>query len=145
MRYVCVSILILCALAVQALPLSSAPGQTAATHRKIPCKTPENATTCYWTHGRLSFWEGEPSYRIWNIGTERILAVYSGPSRFPPRTRDDSMLPEFPTEIDRAFRPPNDRIFADFEVCPLEPEKPGEMQSVCIEAAKRIFVQHDWK
>jgi len=33
------------------------------------------------------------------------------------------------------------RIFANFEVCPLEPEKPGAMQAACIESAKNIVVE----
>src|SRR5258707_1146875 len=120
--------------------------------RKIPCKTPENASLCYWTHGRLSVWEGgPPSYRLWKIGTRRLLGVFKGPSRFPAFTDDDAFNPEFPTNLERAyevdgrcwkwtFPPP---VFADFEVCPLEPEKKGEMQSVCIESAKNIFIEHD--
>jgi|HubBroStandDraft_6_1064221.scaffolds.fasta_scaffold268306_2 hypothetical protein len=145
MRYVNVSILILCALGAQAVLQAVAPDKAPQRRRKIECKTAENAATCYWTRGRLNSWNGEPPYRIWKVGTERILAVYGGPSRFPPRTDDDSELPELPAEIDRVFRPPDNRIFADFEVCPLEPEKVGEMQSVCIESAKNIFVQRAWK
>lgn len=34
-----------------------------------------------------------------------------------------------------------DPVFADFEVCPLEPEHKGEMRAVCVESAKNIFVQ----
>jgi len=33
------------------------------------------------------------------------------------------------------------RIFANFEVCPLEAEKPGTMQAACIESAKNIVVE----
>jgi len=95
---------------------------------------------CYWTHGRLNFANGDPAYRIWKIGTKRILGVYSGPSRFPPRTDADSELPEFPPNVDEVFRPPNNWIFADFEICPLEPERKGEMLAVCIESAKNIVV-----
>jgi hypothetical protein len=32
-------------------------------------------------------------------------------------------------------------IYADFEVCPLEPEKPGVMQAACIESAKDIDIE----
>jgi len=32
-------------------------------------------------------------------------------------------------------------VYADFEVCPLEPEKPGAMQAACIESAKNIVVE----
>lgn len=123
-----------------------------AGRRKILCKTPENASLCYWTHGRLSVWEGgAPSYRLWKIGTRRLLGVFKGPSRFPAFTDDDGFNPEFPANLDRAYEldglhwkwtsPPP--VFADFEVCPLEQEKKGEMQAVCIESAKNIFIQHD--
>lgn len=134
MRYLLVSALTLCALGTQAIPQKSA-------SRKIRCKTPEIAASCYWTHGRLNFANGNPSYRIWKVGTKRILAVYSGPSRFPPRKDADSELPEFPGSVDKVFRPPDNHIFADFEVCPLEAEREGEMQAVCIESAKNIFVE----
>jgi hypothetical protein len=36
-----------------------------------------------------------------------------------------------------------DSTWADFEVCPLEPERKGWMQAVCIESAKNIFLDHD--
>ncbi len=125
-----------------------------ASKRKIPCKTPENASLCYWTHGRLSAYNGNPTYRIWKIGTRRILGVFNGPSHFPPPIAsydDDVFNPEFPTALLRAYKlsynrwkwgwPPD--VFADFEVCPLEPERYDEMQAVCIESAKNIFVQPD--
>jgi hypothetical protein len=47
--------------------------------RQIQCKTPENAAACYWAHGRLSAYDGTPSFRLWKIGTRRILGIYSGP------------------------------------------------------------------
>jgi hypothetical protein len=134
MRYLSASALVMCALVAQAVPQEIA-------QRKIPCKTPENAASCYWVRGRLAFYNGNPSYRIWKVGTNRILGIYSGPSRFPPRTRLDSEDPEFPRSINKAFRPPNNRIFADFEVCPLDRERPGWMQDACIESAKNIIVR----
>jgi hypothetical protein len=111
------------------------------------CKTPENAASCYWTHGRLSIYNGNPPWRMWKVGTHRILAICSGPSTFPPRNDQDSFNPELPPNLERAYKaeeprksrlkePFPDPAFADFEVCPLE----GEMQAVCIESAKRIFV-----
>ena len=111
---------------------------------------------CYWTHGRLSFYNGDPTLRIWKIGTRRLLGVFNGPSHFPPRITsfdDDVFSPELPKNLEKIYRAewkrlerdhrgifPND-VFADFEVCPLEPEKKGEMQAVCIESAKNIFVE----
>jgi hypothetical protein len=134
MRYALVSALTLCALAAQAVPQKT-------TQRKIPCKMPENASLCYWTRGRLGVANGNPSLRMWKVGTKRILGIYSGPATFPPRTNEDSEEPELPAnmeKLDGVFEGAN--IFADFEVCPLRPERPGQMQPVCIESAKNIFV-----
>ncbi len=125
--------------------------------RKIPCKTPENASLCYWTHGRLSIYEGTVPYRIWKISTRRLLGVFSGPSHYPALTDDDIFNPELPTELYRAYEADNRRlkretgimwaipppVFADFEVCPLRPEKRGERQPVCIQSAKNIFIERD--
>ena len=134
MRYALIAVLALCAFAAEAIP-------QAAPKHKIPCKTPENAASCYWTHGRLNFYNGVPSYRVWKIGTKRILGVYSGPGAYPPGTDADSELPEFPAEIDKVFRPPNNTVYANFEICPLEAERKGEMQAVCIESARNIVVE----
>lgn len=125
--------------------------------RKIPCKTPENALLCYWTHGRLSVYEGMVTYRIWKIGTHRLLGVFSGPSRYPARTDQDLENPEFPAELDKALGANQRRherstgttwtvtppIYADFEVCPLRAEEKGVRQPVCIESAAKIFIQDD--
>ncbi len=140
----------------QAKPSAKAPSSRSAS--KIPCKTPENAALCYWTHGRLSIWEGTPPFRLWKIGTRRILAVINGPSRYPPRTDDEIENPKFPTELDRAYEADNRRhkratgimwaipppVFADFEICPLEPEHKGWMQDICIESAKNIVIEKDY-
>jgi len=134
MRYALILALAMCALAAQALPQATA-------KRKSPCKTPENAASCYWTHGRLAFYNGNPPYRLWKIGTKRVLGIFSGPSIWPPHDQRDQFNPELPANLERVFRPPNNRIFADFEVCPLDPERPGWMQDACIESTKNIFVQ----
>ena len=117
---------------------ATVPG-TAASRREIPCKTPSNAELCYWTHGRLGFYNGSPSIRLWKIGTHRVLGIYSGPSA--DRYGMDGEEPELPTNVKRAFKPMANRIFADFEVCPLEPERQGAMQAACIESAKNIVVE----
>ena len=118
--------------------------------RTISCKTPANANQCYWTHGRLRYGNGTPALRLWKIGTTRILGIYSGPSRYDPRAKDpdqgDNENPQLPENVARAFRanrPPVGfayQMFADFEVCPLEPEKPHTMQAACIESAKNIVM-----
>jgi len=139
-----------------ARPAGTAAPSTAG--RKIPCKTPENAAICYWAHGRFSVANGNPSFRIWRIGTHRMLGVFSGPSHFPSRTIADDESPELPPELNRAYEADNRAhkratgimwavpppVFADFEVCPLEPEHKGWMQPVCIESAKSIFIEKDY-
>lgn len=158
MRYVLVAALVLCALGAQAISQTSKgsgnpSSQQAA--RKISCKTDENASMCYWTHGRLSLYNGSPSWRLWKIGTKRILGIYSGPSHFPPRTNEDSEYPEFPAVLEQVYKreykrkaaakdpdaqwPPS--IYGEFEICPLDPEKRGEMQDACIESAKVTAVE----
>jgi hypothetical protein len=134
MRYALISTLALCAVAAQAVPQTTP-------KRKIPCKTPEGAASCYWTRGRLSIYNGNPSLRVWKIGTKHLLGIYSGPSTFPPRTSEDSENPELPANLENLDGAlDGGEIFADFEVCPLRPEHPRQMQPACIESAKNIFV-----
>ena len=109
----------------------------AVVKRKIPCKTQENAAICYWARGRLSVYNGTPSYRLWKIGTHRILGIHSGPGANDPL---DNEHPELPANVKRVFKPFSNQIFADFEICPLEPEETGTMQSACIESAKNIVL-----
>ena len=134
MRYAVVMALMLSVPATVAVPQNTP-------QRKIPCKTPEIAPMCYWARGRLGFASGRPPFRIWKVGTKRILGVYGGPSRYPPRTDRDDAFPEFPASVSKVYRPPDNILYADFEICPLEPEQIGEMQAVCIESAKNIFVE----
>jgi len=108
-----------------------------AARRKIPCKTQENAAACYWAHGRLSVYNGTPSFRLWKIGTHRILGIYSGPDG-EKRDLLDNEHPELPAKVERALKPFQNVVFADFEICPLEPAVAGAMQAACIESAKNI-------
>ncbi len=117
----------------------AAEASAGASKRTIPCKTPANANSCYWTHGRLRMGNGTPAFRLWKIGTHRILGIYSGPS--VDRYGLDNENPELPPNIERNLDSCLNFIFADFEVCPLEPVRSGAMQAACIESAKNIFVQ----
>ena len=108
--------------------------------RSIPCKTTQNAKSCYWTRGRLGMYNGMPAYRLWKVGTNRLLGIYSGPS--VDRGGLDNEAPEFPANVQRALDVGKwNRIYADFEVCPLEKEKPEAMQAACIEYAKNLVVK----
>ena len=134
-RYTLISALALCAVAAQALPQQSE-------KRTIPCKTPENASTCYWTHGRLGVYNGNPTFRVWRIGTTAIVGIHSGPDaqRGDP---EDGEHPEFPPNVEKLVEGmvQGHRIFADFEICPFAPERKGEMQFGCIESSKNIVVE----
>ena len=135
MRYAIVMALILSVPATLAIPQDTA-------QRKIACKTPEIAPMCYWTRGRLGVYNGNPSFRIWKIGTSRIIGIHSGPDaqRLDPL---DGEHPEFPTNVRQVAGGLTEghRIFADFEICPFAPDRPGEMQFGCIESARNIAVE----
>ncbi|HEY7404980.1 MAG TPA: hypothetical protein VIB39_15755 [Candidatus Angelobacter sp.] len=120
--------------------LLSVPAGKAAEKRRIPCKTPANALSCYWTHGRLAFYNGTPAYRLWKVGTHRLLGIYSGPS--VDRLSLDNENPELPASIYRVYDPAvGGLLFGDFEVCPLEPEVAGAMQAACIESARNLLLR----
>jgi len=107
--------------------------------REIPCKIPSNASSCYWTRGRLGMSNGAPAFRLWKIGTHRLLGIRSGPS--VDLFGLDSERPEFPPNVEKVLKTDQwKRIYADFEVCPLEKERAGEMQAACIESAKNIVI-----
>jgi len=105
----------------------------------IPCKTPQNASFCYWTHGRIGYYNGTPAIRLWKIGTNRLLGIYSGPS--VDRYGLDNEDPQMPANLKRTFKPFENRVYGEFEVCPLEPEREGTMQAACIESTKNLVVK----
>lgn len=134
------------------LAWASATGEAKDSRRTIQCKTPTIAASCYWTHGRLAVANGNPSYRLWRIGTHRLLGIYSGPNAFDHQSESkytlDNEAPELPSNVDEALWRsvkggwPN-IVYADFEVCPLEDQKPEAMQAACIESAKNITIKND--
>ena len=81
------------------------------------------------------------------------MGVHSGPNAERIDSLDNEH-PEFPENLAHAYDVESKRnmslkidnpdligdVFADFEVCSLEPGTPGAMQAACIESAKNIFV-----
>jgi hypothetical protein len=123
------------ALWAQAVPQS-------APKRRIPCKTTENASSCYWTHGRIAIGAGTPAYRLWKVGTKRMLGIYSGPSVYHGQLSIDNENPEFPANVEKIWDPRvYSPLYGDFEVCPLAPERAGFMRPACVESAKNLFVE----
>src|SRR5713226_10635014 len=133
----------------------SATASPKGSKRKIPCKTPQNASLCYWAHGRLSYYSVNFTWLLWKIGTHRLLKICDEPTYVSMQSTGDCAAPEFPADLGRIYDtdwrrwkrggghgdyfPPD--VFGDFEICPLEPERKGERQFACIESAKITFVQ----
>ena len=90
---------------------------------------PTPAADCRIVHGRLSVTNGTPDVRIWPVGTKRLLGV-SGPEEHP--YVPDGLLAKIK---------PTEEIFGDFDVCPLTPERSGEMQLVCVRSASNLVVR----
>ena len=90
----------------------------------LPCKNnPELAGKCFVVHGRLRAYNGNPTFRIWRIGTRRVLGVTG------IHPGDEPILPE---GLACGF---DCDVFADFEVCPFSQDKAGVMRRVCVESA----------
>ena len=91
---------------------------------------------CLTVHGRLSIYNGNPTLRIWKIGTKRLLGVING---------EDTEAPVVPAELRKAeiskALTEGSSIYADFEVCPLTEEKAGVMQYVCIDSVTNVVVR----
>ena len=82
----------------------------------------------------MSVFNGAPSFRIWKIGTKRILGVseqrfaVEGYSNLP-----DDLRGKVDGEKD---------AFGDFLVCPFTKARPKEMQMVCIEQATNVVIKN---
>jgi hypothetical protein len=95
------------------------------------CKgNPALVGKCFMVHGRLRAYNGNPTFRIWPIGTKRLLGV-TGPHPGDPPIMPEKLACGFDCDV-----------IADFEVCPFSPSQPGVMQRTCIEAATNRVVRH---
>jgi hypothetical protein len=99
-----------------------------------PCREhPQVNGPCFKVHGRIRVYNGNPSVRIWPVGTNRLLGVSEG--RF--------YNPEYanmPPDLSRLLTGDNE-IFADFEICPFTPDEPDVMRLVCIDSASNVVVR----
>lgn len=93
------------------------------------------SSECFVIHGRLQLSNGTPSIRIWRIGTERILGVPDGPPGDEQATLPANVRAVLATDAWKT------RVFADFHVCPLTPDRPGEMQLVQVVSADLTSVE----
>lgn len=124
------------ALAIAAvLGLGWAPAKAGTFHRTVP------PGHCRVVHGRMAIYNGTLSFRIWAIGTHRVLRVVSEDLD----NLDD--MDRLPPELARALDPYRQDfwehpVFADFKVCDVTESRPGVMQTVTLAGAMRIHVEN---
>jgi hypothetical protein len=86
---------------------------------------------CVKQHGRLSSQNGV-ALKIWLIGTTRMVDLENAVDDLPPSIgRYLSM-----TSPDHSY------IYGDFDICPLEADRPGHLRRVCVVGAEKLVVQH---
>ncbi len=98
-----------------------------------PCAAAPDSVGCFMVHGRMRWHNGNPTFRIWPVGTDRLLGV-----------RDRDGVVRMPKALLEAviLRPPSPVMEAAgaFLVCPLTEAEAGEMQMVCVESASNLSV-----
>ncbi len=86
---------------------------------------------CIWVDGRLSAYNGNPTFRIWPKGSRRLLGIVSpsgapdGSDFFPPKL--SKMTPSFDRDI-----------WGSFRLCPQTPDRPGWMRMVVVVDARGL-------
>ena len=109
--------------------------QSPAKHGAKSCRDrPDLVGRCFAVHGRLSVYNGNPTIRLWRIGTKRILGV-----RDPEEASGVPGPPPIPASI-RGKLDFDKNVYGDFLVCPLTRSEPGRMQIICIESGKNLIV-----
>jgi hypothetical protein len=76
-------------------------------------------------------------------GCVKGLLECSNPIQTPSVDRYglDNENPELPSNLKCKLKPSENRVYGEFEVCPLEPEREGPMQAACIESAKNLIAK----
>ncbi len=115
-----------------AIALALAPAARATPDCRV---SPAVREPCFSVRGRLSAWNGAPTFRLSPRGSKRVLGVVGGDgdpassTLLTPALRT-AMTPSAPGDL----LP----VTATFRVCPLAPDRPGRMRPVCIADASRI-------
>ena len=89
------------------------------------------AFPCFKHHGRLMGGLNGITIRLWLIGTNRVLAVDGGVT-----------LPEDANKYFDAASPDFSVIYGDFDICPLEPDVPGQARRVEVNGFEKLVVQN---
>jgi hypothetical protein len=83
---------------------------------------------CWQVRGRVSLHNGNPTVRIWPIGSNRLLGV---------RNAEPPLLPP---ELGKNLSWDAD-VYADLKVCPLTSAREGKMQIVCVASVHNAIVR----
>ena len=113
---------------VVAVVLVLNPSALSAVAWQCPAKPVE---PCSKRHGRLSSQNGV-GLAIWLIGSKRVVEV-------------DNDIDELPAQVRRYLTitsPDHSYVFGDFDICPLEADRPGHMRRVCVTGAEKLVVQN---
>ncbi|MEX1132118.1 MAG: hypothetical protein WEC15_02740 [Flavobacteriales bacterium] len=87
--------------------------------------TPSDSTFTF--RGRMSAWNGNPTFRIWRVGTNRMLGIRGICAQ---SLELGEYTPYFGLEL-----------WADFAVSALTQQQPGVMQFVCIGSIKAPYLR----
>lgn len=98
----------------------------------IPCGL-RAEETCMTIHGRAHFYGGDGQLRIWHIGTHH---EYQPNESSFPIVLDWLDAGVKPADRARYASPASSLyLFADFEICPVEPSRPGSVQKATVKSA----------
>ncbi|MDF7775000.1 hypothetical protein P1X14_07070 [Sphingomonas sp. AOB5] len=116
-------------IALLALMLAAAPTQDLTT-------PPQRTGECRWVRGRMSGYNGNPTLRIWIVGTNRMLGV-RGDGDQPDEAAPRVLRATFDRMRGDAFTPD---LWADFRVCALAPSRLGYQQPVWVTGYRRLVI-----
>ena len=93
----------------------------------MPCAS---GRTVFSHHGRLSSQNGI-GLKIWLIGTTRVVGLENPVDELPPLVRKYLDM----ASSDHSY------IYGDFDICPMEPDKPGHLRRVCVAGMEKLVVK----
>ena len=94
--------------------------------------SPKVVSACFTVRGRLSVANGTPSFRIWLVGTRRVIGVVAADG-----DAEVAVLP--PAVESRVVHGDEPRaMMGAYTLCPLSPRRPGRMQLACMAGARDL-------
>jgi len=89
--------------------------------------------SCFTVHGRLSLCNGNPTFRIWIIGTNHLLGIYD----------HGEENPEMPDTLQNIFKDGLQiYVYGNFTVVPLTKYRHGEMQLVRVISFSNLIINN---